>query len=540
MKNKYLKILLFLTFGFAIFAPAWCRDDGLDKKLYNNAQKNILANKWTEALNQFQELVDAFPSSSYRDDSRFWIGYCLEKMDQPPEAFLAFEKLIQDYPNSPWVDDGKMHQIALAEKLVRADKRSYLTFLAEKLSEPAPMRQQAAIALGKLGDPRALPILKEIQTDADLGAIASNLIGWIESGAKTPLPSREKTESPTRLEFLREGTELGAEKTKEEKPRSLLFFPTKRYLQYRSMLKKGNDWSRQELIDFGMWQVLPTDEFERYHSLDGYDREEWLRKYWRKLDPTPTTEENEAKAEFERRIEYARIHFADFWEYRHFRYLRDEWLKFEWEHAPWDARGEIYIKYGEPDFRAIETFQQEEWTYYRYNVDFIVDQYRTNIYGNAIKPGAMSRFIHHDFSTVYVESNFIYNPEFRYHHDYKATPIKNFELAVDKNFQTEPGNIRFTYKTRADEFKITSASNQFALRYLQTYVILNSDLRVIDKNETLVELIKADKNSFKKEKEIIRQLTFKLVPGEYMLALQIKDQASDKLGIYTKNFVVTD
>lgn len=540
MKKGYWPILLFLLFEFSLFTSVWPGEDNPDKKLYNSAQKQILAKKWTEAVDKFQALVDGFPGSSYRDDSQFWIGYCLEKMDQSQEAFMSYEKLTREYPNSPWVDDAKMHQIALAEKLVRADHSSYLSFLAEKLSEPEPIRQQAAIALGKLGDGRALPVLKDIQSDADLGPLAKGLIEWIESGAKVPLQPREKSESPARLEFLREGTEAGAEKGKEEKSRSPLFFPTRRYLHYRSMLKKGNDWSRQELINFGMWQVLPTDEFERYHSLQGYDREEWLRKFWKKLDPTPTTEENEARAEFERRIEYSRAHFADFWEYRHFRYLKDEWLKFEWEHAPWDARGEIYIKYGEPDFRAIEAFHKEEWTYYRYNVDFIINQYMTNIYGNAIAPGPMSRFIHHDFSSAYVESDFIFNPEFRYHHDYKATPIKNFELAIDKNHHAETGNIRFTYKTRTDEFKITASGNQFALRYLQTHVILDSDLRVIDKNETLVEMIKADKNSFKKDKEIIRQLTFKLQPGEYMLAVQIKDQASDKLGIYTKNFVITE
>lgn len=539
MKKRYQIILLLVTFGITLFTPAWPIDDGPEKKLYNSAQKNILANKWTEALNKFQELVDEFPTSPYRDDSRFWIGYCLEKMDRPQEAFLSFEKLIKEYPNSPWVDDGVMHQITLAEKLARAGNSLYLLFLVEKLSEPDPIRKQAAIALGKLGDSRAMPILKEIENDVDFGPLAKSLIGWIESGQKAPIIAPGKSEPPIQLEFMREGIEVGSEKAREEKSRSF-FFPTRRYRQYRSMLKKGDDWSRQELVDFAMWQTLPTDEFEKYNSLQGYDRSEWLRKYWKKLDPTPTTEENEAKAEFERRIEYARIHFADFWEYRHFRYLKDEWLKFEWEHAPWDARGEIYIKYGEPDFRAIEAFHKEEWTYYRYNVDFIINQYMTNIYGNAISPGALSRSIHHDFSTAYVEFNFIYNPEFRYHHDYQATPIKNFELSIEKDFQSESGNVRVTYSVKTNEFKITSASNQFTLRFLQTHVILNPDLRVVEKNETMVEMVRADKNSFKKEKKITRQLTFKLLPGEYTLALQIKDQASDKLGIYTKNFIVAE
>ncbi|UCE02888.1 MAG: GWxTD domain-containing protein [Candidatus Latescibacterota bacterium] len=60
-------------------------------------------------------------------------------------------------------------------------------------------------------------------------------------------------------------------------------------------------------------------------------RQEWLRRYWRLRDPTPTTPENERRREHERRVAKSRRDFA-------------------WKESPgWDARGGILITFGEPD-----------------------------------------------------------------------------------------------------------------------------------------------------------------------------------------------
>lgn len=59
-------------------------------------------------------------------------------------------------------------------------------------------------------------------------------------------------------------------------------------------------------------------------------RSEWLRRFWRLRDPTPTTLENERQAEHDRRVAYARAHFY-------------------WPLPPfWDDRGRVYIQFGEP------------------------------------------------------------------------------------------------------------------------------------------------------------------------------------------------
>jgi GWxTD domain-containing protein len=86
-------------------------------------------------------------------------------------------------------------------------------------------------------------------------------------------------------------------------------------------------------------------------------RVEWMRRYWRLRDPTPTTPENERLIEHERRVAMAKGDFAS--KTRPF----------------WDDRGQIVIGFGEPD-SVVETLSsveegsgfvpaREEWLYFQ-------------------------------------------------------------------------------------------------------------------------------------------------------------------------------
>jgi len=537
MKRKYIFLIslvfLILSWGTNSYSFEY---QNADVKLYNKAKNEFLKQNWHKAIESFQKLIDEFPHSNYQDDAHFWLGYCLEKKaGNEMEAFLAFDKLSKNFPNSPWADDAIIHQISLAEQFVIQGKDQYLDFLADKLNEEGQIQQQAAIVLGKLGDERALPVLKNMKGDETLGSLAQSLVEQIESGkiVETELPDRAQKQ--TDLDILREKS---PEKIKESKERrDLLFFPSKRYKQYRAMLRTDDQWKKQELIDFGMWQILHPDNFEEYYSLKGYDQQEWYRKFWKRLDPTPTTEQNEAEEEFIRRVNYARAHFSDFWNYRHFKYLMDQYIREGWHHAPWDARGEIYIKYGEPDLRAVTAFLQEEWTYWRYNVDFVINQYMTNVYGNAIYPGPMSHFIHREF-LFKVDADFIFNPEYRYHYNYQANPIKGFKLEREDSSRTSADMVSFSYFIKTDELKIIKVNSRYLIKYLIEYAVYDEDMREVKRNSQIIEYEKTNKKSFKKDKYIKGNIKFDLDPGEYMLTLRIDDQNSDKLGIYVEDFLV--
>lgn len=523
--------LVMLTHAFAIPGD----EQGEGQVLYNEAKKMCIYQKWTDAINIFEELLHKYPSSRYTDDAKFWLGYSLEKVPgKQMDSFQAYTSLIESFPNSPWVDDAAVHQISLAEQFIKEGNEQFRSFLLQRLKSSIPeVRHRSAIALGKIGDKKSLPVLRELTENENYSNIASALIKVLRSG-ETFGATRSETDLPKNIHNV-----YSKQSNKDEPPKEVVsrIGETKRYVQYRSMLKKGNKWSRQELFDFALWHIIPTDRFEEYISFtDEYDKTEWLRKYWKSKDPTPTTDKNEIKDEFERRIKYARSHFSEFWEYYDFGFLQDQHMRFDWFHAPWDARGELYIKYGEPDFRSVHDLHAEEWIYYRYNVDFIVKQYMTNIYGNAINPGSMSYKLHKNLENAdsYLQAHFISNNEIKYEHDYKAVPISDFQCQINQFPSDTERNAAFIYIIPVDEFKLIKTNDKNKLQYLQRYVIFDEDFRAVMKDEKTLEFPDIQDRGDKLRGDI----EIYLKPGAYRIALRIEDINSNKLCIHLRDFIV--
>jgi len=109
------------------------------------------------------------------------------------------------------------------------------------------------------------------------------------------------------------------------------------------------DDERDLYFDLGL--VLSSGESEEWTALSEAGREEYRRRYWEIRDPDPQTATNERLLEHWIRIAYARIEFG-----------REEW--------PWDARGEAYVRYGEPDVRTgpgmpyPRELVETDWEYY--------------------------------------------------------------------------------------------------------------------------------------------------------------------------------
>ena len=529
------------------------------KELYQEAKKKTFTREWRVAITLFEELLDKYPESKYSDDAKFWVGYCLEHLpDQREEAFEVYSELVNDKPNSSWVDDALVHQIDLAEQFVAEGRIAYKEFLYKQMKkESADIQYRAAIALGRSGDKRALPVLQKMQTDEDYGDLARDLMAVLQTDRMPVKEGQEKQKFEEDFNITYETEDNNLEDVKID----ILWFNTKKYTQYRSMLRKDDNWSQQELTDFALWHIMETDEFEEYRALTSiYDKAEWRRKYWKKRDPTPTSSENESEQEFNRRIKYAREHFSDFWNYKSFRYLPDQHLRLGWPHAPWDARGELYIKYGDPDTRSEQGWQREEWTYYDLNVDFLVRKFMTNIYGNAIHAGEMSirlysvygdRFdsfqhlnplssrAHMDASSwanadSYLEANFIYNNEMRFNFDYKANPIKGLKIELAKMFDQEKGKVNFKYQLPVDQVVLLSGTSGLEARYKEVYCVLDEDLREVVKEEIVRRIGNIPDKKYTVEENILVNLP----SGKYTLYLRIEDQNGTNLGIYSKDFEV--
>ncbi|HUV37205.1 MAG TPA: GWxTD domain-containing protein, partial [Patescibacteria group bacterium] len=86
----------------------------------------------------------------------------------------------------------------------------------------------------------------------------------------------------------------------------------------------------------GLQYLMNCFQWKQYLTLPTRrEREEWIERFWLYLDPTPTTPENERRIEHEMRVATVRQHFA---------MGRD---------PGWDRRGEIFIRFGDPDSRTI-------------------------------------------------------------------------------------------------------------------------------------------------------------------------------------------
>jgi hypothetical protein len=561
--NRFVMIV-YSTFIFLVLLISTSQAQDLDeiRDAYQTAKMKSMDRKFTEAIALFDEFLEKYPGTKYEDGALFWTAYSQEQLPgQRKKAFNTYSTLVKNFPNSTWIDDALGHQIILAEQFVLSGEESYKEFLYVQLrKEQKEYQFRTAIALGKIGDKKALPVLEKMKNDEDYGDMAMELIDAL-STEKIPVDDEaRKITDKKKMDLVYEKDQ---EKSDKEEPEDRTIFDTERHKQYSSMLRKDDDWSKDELVNFAFWHILDTDEFKAYSSLSSdYDKEEWRRKFWKRKDPTPTTKENEIEIEFLRRITYSRSHFADFWNYLSFKYMPDQHLRLGWPHAPWDARGELYIKYGEPDYRSQQGYHQEIWTYSRYSVDFLVKQYMTNIYGNAITAGEMSyrsygsrggridNFDHlnplsssrrlnetlWNSVNMYVQTNFIFNQEFRYVHNYDAEPIEGLQLLFDKDLSQEKRRVIFRYQLPVDEFELVSQPGGLEVRYKEVYCVLDEDLREVAKNEIIRRIGNIPNDDFKFEESILLNLT----EGTYTLHLRIEDQNANNLGIFSHQFEVTN
>jgi GWxTD domain-containing protein len=118
---------------------------------------------------------------------------------------------------------------------------------------------------------------------------------------------------------------------------------------------------------------LPTDSL----------RQRWIQSFWDTADPTPATPENEMRIEHEIRVDVASRMFAN-----------KQW-------PGWDRRGEIFIRYGPPDYcgkvHAEVTARKvhppgELWFYRRHLMVIQFEDFNLNgRYDYAIKPLGLAR-----------------------------------------------------------------------------------------------------------------------------------------------------
>ena len=87
--------------------------------------------------------------------------------------------------------------------------------------------------------------------------------------------------------------------------------------------------------------ISSAEELAEYESVTEEGRESYLKPFWNGRDPDLSTPVNERQLEHYRRVWYARAHFS-----------RGK--------VPWDARGEVYVRFGEPDHKTSSRMMNAE------------------------------------------------------------------------------------------------------------------------------------------------------------------------------------
>jgi GWxTD domain-containing protein len=372
MKNRSIRALILLFCFCALSVTLGYSQEDAAHRLYLQAKKFSFNQQWREASELFAQLVKDYPKSPYCEEAHFWVGYSLEKAGEFLRAYDAFEKMMRLYPSSAWLDDAVSHQVMLAEKLAqKRGDRYYLTLRKAMESQENEAKYPAAMALARLGDRRALPVLKSLRGQPLYDQEAEKLVQQLETAMDLP-DETAVTDGGGPVGLQADGGEAKSAIQFDAKDDKINYFQEHRFEQYRSMTRKDDSWTRDELVDFAVWHILPTDQFDEYASLDRQRRGLWLDEFWKKHDPTPATVENECREEFERRVDYARSQFNYFDRMKDFYY------------APWDARGEVYVKFGQPEKRTTND-EGEFWYYSIYNqITFFIRPHVTNIFGRSI------------------------------------------------------------------------------------------------------------------------------------------------------------
>lgn len=508
-----------------------------DYNLYKKAKNETYNKKWDKAIDNYQELMKKYPESRYADDAHFWIAYLLENKGKMTDSFNEYQSMVKKYPASVWVDDARIHQIFIAEKLIKGGQSGYRDFLRSMIGhEIKNVRYQAAISLGRLKDPTSKLVLNEIANngDEDLRNLAASLIGQLNT---------VESETYIRTDIAIKTQGASSQQNKQDENKGLfgwLTSDTRRMKIYEQLNKKGDTWTDLELIVYGLWHILPEAEFNDFLILQSeYDKREWLRKFWKKWDPTPTTPENERQEEFERRIHYAHSKYGQEWNYRHFNFLKKQYLRDGWSMAPWDCRGELYVKYGEPDFKdASRGFQKEIWTYYRYNVDFIVTPYVTNIYSNAIEAGPISKRLYQNYQ-AYIDAEYIFKPDFKFVPFNDIKPVKHFELEVsteDVNNLTRTVDV--TYEISGSEFNFKKGTDTYEALIRQIYTVYDEDLTEVSYGADDIAVTVHNEKETNAKRQMRISFTMEAPPGYYTFSIRIQDLNSKRLGIFMKEFEV--
>ncbi|MCU0607223.1 MAG: GWxTD domain-containing protein [Candidatus Edwardsbacteria bacterium] len=306
-------------------------------------------------------------------------------------------------------------------------------------------------------------------------------------------------------------------------------------------------WTRPEQKRyFELAAVGSPEELTAYEALpDSAAREDFWRTFWKRKDPTPTTERNERYEEH-----LARVGFAD--------------ENFPASSGWWDDRGKIYLKFGDPDDRewnpmgsapsqymcesdpTSETGSAmvspsrgwERWGYSRLGHQFTFVQqltgyklakslYSAQTFSSSIQASAVSALNELDRSVLQQL------PAESYRHEY-GQPL-DFPFGVARFGDSLGAEVWVHYSVPLAGLDYDSTGTA---RLTRRIVVFDRQMREAARDDRT--LTPPDMGRRIPDAQAIDLVRLRLPPGDYTLAISLEDTRAGKTGIYEYPFLVLD
>lgn len=291
----------------------------------------------------------------------------------------------------------------------------------------------------------------------------------------------------------------------------VLWFSTITSTPTVSAMANGNDDKIENLFSIDNFfdqtrLIMLKDERKIFKNLtDDTTKKIFIEEFWQKRDPSPGTDENENRFEFEQRIAYAN------------KYFRER----TGAHKGWDTdRGRVYLLLGGPDERYPQSsvladsmghprnMSTEVWVYnyYRISLQF-VDENGMGVYRLRYWPAQLQ--------TAFESARFEIHQ--------KSWQDKNNKKKFQ--FKTNVSKNEMKFSIPVDSLSFEETDNQMVAR-LNIIVFVYKDLKKHDKfvvtrdiNDTKENLVN------KKDLEISIPYT-PTSPGKYLLDIIVEDLSS--------------
>ena len=259
---------------------------------------NGLGNVFLRTKNELQWAVKYFKlacqAESKYADAYYNLAIAYRKMGDTREID-AYKRLVKAIPahQDGWFQIGRIFQKGESGQSVNRDRAELAYRRQIKVN---PNHSQALVHLGE--------VLKQLNKT--------------EEAVNVLTPIVEDASNPFQYFALEELAKVHKERREYDRSEAL----------FAAYIEALSPEEQAMFYDLGL--VAKGDELDRFiHA----PREQWKTlsaAFWAGRDPAPVTAANERWVEHCRRVAYARKHFGEH--------------KF-----PWDARGEMYIRYGRPD-----------------------------------------------------------------------------------------------------------------------------------------------------------------------------------------------